>query len=62
MVTNALLRIVHGGWDVNVITISQNKTSFIEHDMSGFKEKSVKDYTGYRGRQTDSESPQQEEE
>ena len=44
LVTNALLRIVHGGWDVNIVTISQNQTSLIENDMSGFKEKSVKDY------------------
>ena len=44
LVTNALLRIVHGGWDVNIVTISQNQTSIIENDMSGFKEKSVKDY------------------
>ena len=42
--TNALLRIVHGGWDANIVTISQNQTSIIENDMNGFKEKSVKDY------------------
>ena len=51
VVTNALLRIVHGGWDVNVITILQNKTAYVEHDMSGFKEKSVKDYWVEEGKQ-----------
>ena len=50
-VTNALLRIVHGGWDVNIVTISQNQTSIIENDMSGFKEKNVKDYWVEEGNQ-----------
>ena len=33
-----------GGWDVNIVTISQNQTSIVESDMSGFKEKNAKDY------------------
>ena len=39
VVTNALLRIAHGGWDVSTVLISQNHNVIQENDMSGFKTK-----------------------
>ena len=43
LVTNALSRIVHEGWDVAHSKISQIQTYVVEHDMSGFKDKKTKD-------------------
>ena len=51
IVTNALLRIVHGGWDVRTVTISQNHNVVSENDMSGFKDKRTKDYWIEEGNQ-----------
>jgi len=50
-VTNALSRIVHGGWDVAHQTISQIHTYVVENDMSGFKDKNTKDYWIEEGNQ-----------
>ena len=35
VVTNALLRIAHGGWDVSTVLISENQNVIQENDMSG---------------------------
>ena len=52
VVTNALLRIAHGGWDVStVLIISENQNVIHENDMSGFKDKRTKDYWVEEGNQ-----------
>ena len=51
LVTNALLRIVHGGWEVAHQTISQLNTYIVENDMSGYKDKRNKDYWREEGNQ-----------
>ena len=51
VVTNALLRIAHGGWDVSTVLISQNHNVIQENDMSGFKDKRTKDYWVEEGNQ-----------
>ena len=51
IVTNALLRIAHGGWDVSTILISQNQNVIQENDMSGFRDKRTKDYWIEEGNQ-----------
>ena len=51
LVTNALSRIVHGGWDVAHSKISQIQTYVVEHDMRGFKDKNAKDYWIEEGNQ-----------
>ena len=51
LVTNALSRIVHGGWDVAHQTISQISTYVVENDMSGYKNKRNKDYWIEEGNQ-----------
>ena len=59
-VSNALSRIVHGGWDVAHQTISQIHTYVVENDMSGFKDKNTKGLLD-RGRKSNSSSTQQAE-
>ena len=49
--TNALLRIAHGGWDVSTVLISENQNVIQENDMSGFKDKRTKDYWVEEGNQ-----------
>ena len=51
LVTNALSRIVHGGWDVAHQTISQLSTYVVENDMSGYRNKCNKDYWVEEGNQ-----------
>ena len=51
LVTNALSRIVHGGWEVAHQTISQLNTYIVENDMSGYKDKRNKDYWREEGNQ-----------
>ena len=51
VVTNALLRIAHGGWDVSTVLISENHNVIQENDMSGFKDKRTKDYWIEEGNQ-----------
>ena len=51
IVTNALLRIAHGGWDVSTVLISENHNVIQTNDMSGFKDKRTKDYWVEEGNQ-----------